>query len=177
MNRFPIILILFFLFTSQVSEKTYFIWNKSLEALEKQNTEKAILLLQKIEFIVRDSIWRSDIYTNLGYAFAKKENKKEALKYLRKALLLNEKNEIARKNYELLLREMPPPPEIQEEIPIDIPPVPIPKENSGRLLRLRYPLSKKMVKKRIKQMKQSDTYYYLMIKKNLGSSLNKTPAR
>ncbi len=175
--RHIFILFLFLLFTSQTSRKIYFFWNKSLDALEKQEWNKAKSYLEKIEFSVRDSAWRSEIYTNLGYAYAKAGDKKKALKYLRKALLLNENNEVARRNYELLLRRLPPPPEEQQELPLDVPPMPIPKENTGRLLRFQFPVPKENVKKRIEQMRESPAYYYLMIRKNLGSSVRKTPAR
>ncbi|MCS6904949.1 MAG: tetratricopeptide repeat protein [Bacteroidia bacterium] len=50
------------------------------------------------------SVYKSIVHTNWGYIEAIRKNEEVALSYFRKALLENPQNNIARFNYELLLR-------------------------------------------------------------------------
>lgn len=106
------------------------LWNQSISHLKQNHFDSAYTNLISLRYQVQDSIWLSEIYTNLGYIeWIHKKDPYHSLQSFKNALLLNPYNEIARKNLEIILRQLPPPP----PPPPDLPPtfMQLPSENSG----------------------------------------------
>ncbi len=179
MRRAFLYILLALLLMSQKSNpeyKIYSAWNKSIDLLAKEKYSEAEAILEKLKYEVLDSSWRSEIYTNLGFIYYKQGKKRKALQLLKQALLLDENNEIARKNYELIMRQLPPPPEeMEEDMETEIPPVVVPKENSGKILEFEHKLPEKDVLEIITRMRKDSSYYFINIGINLGKQNADTP--
>jgi hypothetical protein len=177
-NRpFLLSLLLWFFVNCQQKDSTRdaslaFLWNESIRYLKENRLDSAYFNLIPLPYQVNDSIWLSEIYTNIGYLeWTYKKDPLHSIQALKKALLYNPRNEIARKNLELLLKQIPPPP----HPPLDVPPtfMQLPSENSGyTFFDTLNPLPDSLYLKSLLEIKDVPVFL-LSLKKHLGNPYQK----